>query len=210
MTTGPGQIQGPFSVSRHPLFRRAAHCWPSGGLFGCGQLACRQVTPGKPGCGRGITGDRGLFAPQSSCPGSSRRQGSHLPYTSVGLLRQQPVRCLPQANLVRYMQNSLCPAGRGEETHARKFTAYLDTLGLADGPAACIVMESSGRAGPAVVVDEAGGRETDHLNTRSARPLLPERISKPVRAWRKHHLAGDTMDPKSLFHCASPAIELAR
>ena len=26
-------------------------------------------------------------APQSSCPGSSRRQGSHLPYTSVGLLR---------------------------------------------------------------------------------------------------------------------------
>ena len=28
-----------------------------------------------------------LFAPQSSCPGSSWRQGSHLPYTSMGLLR---------------------------------------------------------------------------------------------------------------------------
>ena len=38
-------------------------------------------------CHCGGTGDRGLFAPQSFCPGSSRRQGSHLPYTSVGLLR---------------------------------------------------------------------------------------------------------------------------
>ena len=38
-------------------------------------------------CHCGGTGDRGLFAPQSSCPGPSRRQGSHLPYTSVGLLR---------------------------------------------------------------------------------------------------------------------------
>ena len=38
-------------------------------------------------CHCGSTGDRGLFAPQSSCPGSSRRQGSYLPYTSVGLLR---------------------------------------------------------------------------------------------------------------------------
>ena len=28
-------------------------------------------------------------APQPSCPGSSWRQGSHLPYTSTGLLRQQ-------------------------------------------------------------------------------------------------------------------------
>ena len=38
-------------------------------------------------CHCGGTRDRGLFAPQSSCPGSSRRQGSHLPCTSVGLLR---------------------------------------------------------------------------------------------------------------------------
>ena len=35
----------------------------------------------------GSTGDWGLFAPQSSCPGSSWRQGSHLPCTSTGLLR---------------------------------------------------------------------------------------------------------------------------
>ena len=37
-------------------------------------------------------GPDSLFAPQSSCPGSSRRQGSHLPYTSVGLLRKPEVR----------------------------------------------------------------------------------------------------------------------
>ena len=36
-----------------------------------------------------------LFAPQSSCPGSSRRQESHLLYTSVGLLRQPPARRNP-------------------------------------------------------------------------------------------------------------------
>ena len=40
-------------------------------------------------CHCGGTGDRGLFAPWSSCPGSSWRQGSHLPYTSTGLHRQQ-------------------------------------------------------------------------------------------------------------------------
>ena len=36
---------------------------------------------------RGHRGHRGLFAPQSTCPGSSWRQVSHLPYTSTGLLR---------------------------------------------------------------------------------------------------------------------------
>ena len=40
-------------------------------------------------CHRGGTGNQGLFAPQSSCPGSSWRQGSHLPFTSTGLLRWQ-------------------------------------------------------------------------------------------------------------------------
>ena len=40
-------------------------------------------------CHCGCTEDQGLFAPQSSCPGSSWRQGSHLLYTSAGLLRQQ-------------------------------------------------------------------------------------------------------------------------
>ena len=39
-------------------------------------------------CHCGGTGDRGLFAPQSSCPGSSRRQRvARLPYTTIDLLR---------------------------------------------------------------------------------------------------------------------------
>ena len=39
---------------------------------------CRRMFPGKcvVACHCGGTGDRGLFAPQSSCPGSSWRQGS--------------------------------------------------------------------------------------------------------------------------------------
>ena len=56
----------------------------------------------------------------------------------------------------------------------------MDTLGHSDAPAACIVMEGSGRAGPSKVVNDAGGRKTHHLNARSARPLVPERISKLV------------------------------
>ena len=58
-TTGAGQTPGPFLVSRHPLFRGAARCWPSAGLLVGGQLACRQVTPGKPGCGLPLRGHRG-------------------------------------------------------------------------------------------------------------------------------------------------------
>ena len=49
---------------------------------------------------------------------------------------------------------------------------------LAASPA-CIVMEGSGRAGPSVVVN-ASRRKRHHHNTRSARPLVPERISKVV------------------------------
>ena len=59
LTTGAGQTPGPFLVSRHPLFREAARCWPSAGLLVGGQLACRQVTPGKPGCGLPLWGHRG-------------------------------------------------------------------------------------------------------------------------------------------------------
>ena len=58
-TTGAGQTPGPFLVSRHPLFRGAARCWPSAGLLVGGQVACRQVTPGKPGCGLPLRGHRG-------------------------------------------------------------------------------------------------------------------------------------------------------
>ena len=41
-----------------PLFRGATRCWPSAGLLVGGQLACRQVTPGKLGCGLPLRGHR--------------------------------------------------------------------------------------------------------------------------------------------------------
>ena len=59
MTTGAGQIQGTLLGVPSPLFRRAARCWPSAGLLVGGQLACRQVTPGKLGCGLPLRGHRG-------------------------------------------------------------------------------------------------------------------------------------------------------
>ena len=103
MATGAGQTPGPFLVSRHFLFRGAARCWPSAGLLVGGQLACRQVTPGKLGCGLPLRGHRGPGPVRASVHLSRvlTEQGSHLPYTSVGLLRWQPVRCLPSASLVR-------------------------------------------------------------------------------------------------------------
>ena len=62
-------------MSRHPLFRRAARCWPSAGLLVGGQVACRQVTPGKPGCGLPLRGHRG--------PGPVRAS-AHLSQVLVG------------------------------------------------------------------------------------------------------------------------------
>ena len=49
---------------------------------------CRRAYPGwcVVACHCGGTGDRGLFAPQSTCPGSSWKQGSHLPCTSTAPL----------------------------------------------------------------------------------------------------------------------------
>ena len=86
--TGAGQTPGPFSVSRHPSFggppaagRQRVFSWVASSRVVKSHLGSSDVV-----CHCGGTGDRGLFAPQSFCPGSSRRQGSHLPYTSVGLL----------------------------------------------------------------------------------------------------------------------------
>ena len=61
----------------------------------------------------GGTGNRGLFAPQFTCPGSSWRQGSHLPYTSTGLLRQRrhlTTRKVPGRHVSR---RTLCNRGCG-------------------------------------------------------------------------------------------------
>ena len=55
-----------------PSLRRAARCWPSAGLRG-DQWGCRRMFSGLwvAACHCGCTGDRSLFAPQSTCPGSS-------------------------------------------------------------------------------------------------------------------------------------------
>ena len=80
----------PRNLVPSPSRRRVARCWPSVGLRG-GQRRCHRMSSGLRvvAChSRGT--DRGRpVAPQSTCPGSSWRQESHLPYTSTGLLRQQ-------------------------------------------------------------------------------------------------------------------------
>ena len=77
---------GPSPVT---LSSEAARCWPSAGLCG-GQHAVSSQVPWMV-CGRLPL--RGHIGPgpfrASTCPESSWRQGSHLPYTSKGLLRQQ-------------------------------------------------------------------------------------------------------------------------
>ena len=81
---GTGQTPGPFLVSRHLLFRGSRPLLAVSGSSRRWPACCRQVTL----VGDAIAGARGpVPAPQSPCPGSPRRQGSHLPYTSVGLLR---------------------------------------------------------------------------------------------------------------------------
>ena len=68
-------FEGPPAAGRQPVFSwvsvSSSHSW---------EARMWSAIPG-------AQGDRGLFAPKSSCPGSSRKQGPHLPYTSVGLLR---------------------------------------------------------------------------------------------------------------------------
>ena len=116
---GAGQTAGPFLVSRHPLSRRAARCWKSAGLFVGGQLACRQVTPGKPGCGLPLRGHRG--------PGQSVRASVLLSWvlTEAGVTPAVHLRgsvplaaspAQPVSESGKCLQNSQCPAGRGEQT----------------------------------------------------------------------------------------------
>ena len=103
----------------NPLFRRAARCWPSAGLLVGGQLACRQVTPGKPGCGLPLRGHRGPGPVRASVL-LSRVLTEAGVTPAVHLRGPAPLAASPthpvSASLVRCLQNSLCPAGRGEQT----------------------------------------------------------------------------------------------
>ena len=128
-------------------------------------------------CRCGGTGLGSLFAPQSSCAGSSQRQGSHLPYNSVGLLRQPQVRRNPLASVVRYLQNSLCPgdvASRHPSPQAND--VLMATLGRADGTAGCIVMESSRRAGPSRIGNAS--RRERHAG-KERHPWSGEKVGNP-------------------------------
>ena len=117
-TTGAGQTPGPFLVSRHPLFRRAARCWPSAFLLVGGQLACRHVTPGKPGCGLPLRGHRGP-GPVRASVSLSRVLTEAGVTPAVHLRGPAPLAASPMhpvSESGKYLQNSLCPAGRGEQT----------------------------------------------------------------------------------------------
>ena len=163
-------------MSRHLLFRRAA---VAGRQRVFSWVASSRVVKSHWGgpdvvCHCGCTGDRGLFAPQSSChtcrtPPWACSVGSQSGATPKG---------------VRTCWTHCVHLGVGSR-HPRPYEVdgvRMDTLGHSDAPAACIVMEGSGRVGPSVVVNasKAGVRRTHHLNTRSARPLVPERTSKLV------------------------------
>ena len=82
----PGNLLG---VPSTPLSEGRPLLAVNGSSRGVASLRVVKSHLGSPDvvCHCGCTGDRGLFAPQSTCPGTSRRQVSHLPYTSVGLLR---------------------------------------------------------------------------------------------------------------------------
>ena len=163
-TTGAGQTPGPFSVSRHLLFLLAARCWPSAGLLVGGQLACRQVTPGKPGCGLPLQGHRGPGPVRASVllPRVLTEAGVT---PAVHLRGPAPLAASPAQPVSesgKNLQNSPCPAGRGEQTPTPvKLATYMDTLGHADAPAACIVLEGSGRAGPSVAVNASRREKKD-------------------------------------------------
>ena len=99
--------------------RGAARCWPSAGLLVGGQLTCRHVTPGKPGCGLPLRGHRGLG--QSVCASVllSRVLTEAGVTPAVHLRGPAPLATSPThpvSESVKYLQNLLCPAGRGEQT----------------------------------------------------------------------------------------------
>ena len=150
-------------MSRHPLFRGAARCWPSTGLLVGGQVACRQVTPGKPGCGLPLRGHRGLGPVRASVL-LSRVLTEAGVTPAVHLRGPAPLAASPaqpvSESVLAGLSVSIWAWGA---RHPRPYVVggvRMDTLGHSDAPAACIVMEGCGRAGPSVVVN-ASRRERD-------------------------------------------------
>ena len=91
----------------------------------------------------------------------------------------------PASESGRDLQNSLCPAGRGEQTPTPViFATSMDTLGHADAPAACTVMDGSGFAGCSVKEDACRREEQAHHGRKCTPPrstgLEPSRCSQPA------------------------------
>ena len=150
-TTGAGQTPDPSLCPVTPSFGGAARCWPSAGLLVGGQLACRQVTPGKLGCGLPLRGHRGPGPVRASVL-LSRVLTEAFVTPAVHLRGPAPLAASPMPPVSesgKCLQNSSVHRGVGSR-HRRPYIVdgvRMDTLGHCGATAACTVMGPSGRAG---------------------------------------------------------------
>ena len=114
---------------------------------------CRQVTPGKLGCGLPLRGAHGSGAVCSRL--SPSVPGPHESRVAPAVHLRGPARSAasptqPVGESGKVLAELAAPKWTwGEDTHSRtQFAASLDTLGQCGAPAACTVVEPSGRAGP--------------------------------------------------------------
>ena len=142
-----------------------------------GQLACRQVTPGKLGCGLPLRGHRGPGPVRASVL-LSRVLTEAGVTPAVHLRGPAPLAASPMPPVSEsgrvLAELAVSSWAWGADTHARKICVVVDTLGHADAPAACIVLEGSGRAGPSVKEDACRREEQAHHR------LDPSRCSQPA------------------------------
>ena len=144
-----------------------------------GQVACRQVTPGKPGCGLPLRGHRG--------PGPVRASvllSRVLTEAGGRTCRTPPWACSVSSQSTCWTHCVHLGVGC---RHPRPYVVggvRMDTLGHSDAPAACIVMEGSGRAGPSVKENAWSRKGHAHRGSERKRSqssgLDPSRCSQPV------------------------------
>ena len=144
-------------------------------------------------CHCGGTGDRGLFAPQSSLSRVLTEAGVT---PAVQFRGPAPLAASPAQPVSESVLAGLTVSiwAWGADTHARtKLTAYMDTLGHCGATAACTVMGPSGRAG-SPVKKETSGRE-GHGHRQSSRGSVTM-LSTCCRSNSVRH----TVHPPSVHH----------
>ena len=118
-------------MSRHSLFRGALHCWPSAGLLVGGQLACRQVTPKKPGCGLPLRGHKGPRLVRASVPLSRvLTEAGVTPAVHLrgpGPLAASPTQ--PVSESGSFARLAVSSWAWEADTHARKFDDIIGDIG---------------------------------------------------------------------------------